>query len=75
MSDSNIRKATEKEIKEYLIALSEEIIETGKVLIDEIKAGKNINICVHSLISKALSLDLMTEKRYIDLLKQFTKDS
>lgn len=75
MSDSNIRKATEKETKEYLIALSEEIIETGKVLIDEIKAGENINICVHLLISKALSLDLMTEKRYTDLLKQFTKDS
>lgn len=75
MPNSNRRKAKEEEIKEYLIALSEEITEISKVLREEINTGGNINICLYLLISKALSLDRMTEKRYADSHKQFTKDS
>ncbi len=73
MSDSVPRKATEEEIKEYLIAFSKDITELNNVLRDEIETGGEIGYFVYLLLSFGFSLNRMTKRRYTDIAEQFTK--
>lgn len=73
MSDSNKRKATKEEIKEYLITVSKDITEINKVLIEDIESGNNIDVCIYNLIRLGFSLDRFTTRKHLDISDQFSK--
>lgn len=71
MQNSNKRKPTDEQVKEYLVALSDEIIEIGKDLREELEKGNSISINIYLLISRSLLLDLTTDKKYHSIFDDF----
>lgn len=73
MSDSTLRKPTEGEIKEYLIAISKDITELNKGLMEAIESGEKLGFYSHQLIVFGFSIDRVTARKHVDLSLQFTK--
>jgi len=72
MSDSILRKPTDKEIKEYLIAISKDITELNKGLIEAIESGEKLGFYTHQLIVFGFNIDRMTARKYVNIAEQFT---
>jgi len=60
------------EIKQHLILSSEGITYFNNQLKDEIQKNGNTSIPIHILLSYIFRIDAYTDKKYIDLYKQFT---
>jgi hypothetical protein len=73
MPNSNTRKATEEEIKEFLIAISKDITELNKGLREDIEAGEKLGFYTQQLIFFGFSIDRFTARKHVELSLQFTK--
>jgi hypothetical protein len=73
MSDSNTKKTTNEEIKEYLIAISKDITELNKGLIEDIESGKKLGFYAHQLVVFGFNIDRITARKHVNIANQFTK--
>jgi hypothetical protein len=73
MPNSNTQKTKEEEIKEYLIAISKDISELNKGLIEAIESGEKLGFYTHQLIVFGFNIDRMTARKHVVISNQFTK--
>lgn len=74
MSDLVIREKTPEEIKHYLIAISKDITESNKLLLELIEEDENISLCICCFLHLLFKLDRTTNKVFMETEKQFKKE-